>query len=391
MLFKTTVTSWLGIGRDKHVIIKQTGTQYVFDINNVSNIQPEGTGSKFRYLVSTVNRKTGYDEIHCTASVADVKGEYGVAPLSNILELSVFPNNDVTKTPFTTRIDIHDFGYAWPHNPYPQYTWLVYSAKGSKEVRVLVDMTLEDLLQLDTPFDETNIQWYSFVDPLEEIHPTWYIRVEPITAVIYGKLYNWYAVNDAKHIANTGWHVPNNTEFDTLIAYLGGQANAGGKLKEIGNTYWDDPNVGATNEVGFNGRGGGFRSILGWQANIRQALAMWSSNELNVINAHWAAILNFLASMQAATGSATDKNFGLSLRLIKDFTSLSHSETSTYQGNDGKVYRTICIGTQEWMADNLMETKYRDGTAIPEVTDDVVWNALATGAVCTYNNDWTYA
>ena len=117
MLFKTTITKWLGVGRDRHVIIKQTGTQYVLDINNVSNIEPEGTGSKFRYLVSTTSRRTGYDEIHCTTSATTVKGEYNIAPISSILELSVFPNNDLTKTPFTTFINIHDFCYAWPHNP----------------------------------------------------------------------------------------------------------------------------------------------------------------------------------------------------------------------------------------------------------------------------------
>ena len=178
MLFKTTVTSWIGVGRDKHVIVKQTGTQYVLDINNVSNIQPEGTGSKFRYLVSTVNRKTGYDEIHCTADSVVIKDEYSVPPASNILELSIFPNNDVTKTPFTTRIDVHDFGYAWSHNPYPQYSWLVYSVKGVKVVRVLVDMTLDDFVDLDNPVSELNAQWFFFVDPTETIQPTWYIYVE---------------------------------------------------------------------------------------------------------------------------------------------------------------------------------------------------------------------
>ena len=177
MLFLTTVTRWLGVGRGDHVVDKQTGTQYVFDINNVSNLKEEGTGCQFNYLVSTNNRRTGYDEIHCTSPYITVRNEFDVLPISNTLELSYFPNNDVTKTPVTAYIDIHDFCYAWSHNPYPQYSWLVYSVKGLKDKRILVNMTLTDLLLLDTEFDENNTQWYFFVDPLEEIHPTWFIRV----------------------------------------------------------------------------------------------------------------------------------------------------------------------------------------------------------------------
>ena len=74
---------------------------------------------------------------------------------------------------------------------------------------------------------------------------------------------------------------------------------------------------------------------------------------------------------------------------MKTTTSLTHGQTGTYTGNDGKIYRTICIGTQEWLADNLCETKYRNGDSIPEVTDDSAWAALTTGAMCAYNNDWS--
>ena len=72
---------------------------------------------------------------------------------------------------------------------------------------------------------------------------------------------------------------------------------------------------------------------------------------------------------------------------MKDTTTLTHGQTGTYTGNDGKVYRTICIGAQEWLADNLLETLYRDLSAIPEVTSDATWIGLTTGARCSYNND----
>ena len=89
----------------------------------------------------------------------------------------------------------------------------------------------------------------------------------------------------------------------------------------------------------------------------------------------------------APVGTSSIVTTGISIRLVKDSTSLTHGQTSHYTGNDGKVYRTICIGTQEWLADNLCETEYRDGTPIAEVTDGTAWAALTTGARCSYNND----
>jgi len=61
--------------------------------------------------------------------------------------------------------------------------------------------------------------------------------------------------------------------------------------------------------------------------------------------------------------------------------------SSTCIDYDGNAYPTITIGTQTWMAENLRVTHYRNGDAIPNVTDDVTWGALATGAYCWYNND----
>ncbi len=58
----------------------------------------------------------------------------------------------------------------------------------------------------------------------------------------------------------TGWHVPNDTDWETLITFLGGNNVAGGKLKQTGTDLWNGPNTGATNESGFNAIPGGVRS-----------------------------------------------------------------------------------------------------------------------------------
>lgn len=63
--------------------------------------------------------------------------------------------------------------------------------------------------------------------------------------------------------------------------------------------------------------------------------------------------------------------------------------TSSLIDFDGNSYPTITIGNQVWMAANLRVTHYRNGNAIPNVTDDVTWAGLNSGAYCWYDNDQT--
>jgi len=62
----------------------------------------------------------------------------------------------------------------------------------------------------------------------------------------------------------------------------------------------------------------------------------------------------------------------------------------TMTDKDGNAYKTISIGTQTWMAENLKTTKYRTGESITNVTDNTTWANATTGTWCYYNNDATY-
>ncbi|MFN4881275.1 MAG: fibrobacter succinogenes major paralogous domain-containing protein, partial [Bacteroidota bacterium] len=70
-----------------------------------------------------------------------------------------------------------------------------------------------------------------------------------------------------------------------------------------------------------------------------------------------------------------------------------HNPSKTYgtmTDQQGNVYKTIVIGTQEWMAENLKTTIYRNGNPIANVTDSSQWVNLETGAWCYYNNNSQY-
>jgi len=58
----------------------------------------------------------------------------------------------------------------------------------------------------------------------------------------------------------------------------------------------------------------------------------------------------------------------------------------TIEDIEGNEYKTITIGNQTWMAENLRTTKYNDGTDITEITDNSVWTGLSNGAYCTIDN-----
>lgn len=134
-------------------------------------------------------------------------------------------------------------------------------------------------------------------------------------AAIYGKLYNWYAVNDPRGLAPEGWHIPSDFEWTTLTSCLGGVSVAGGPMKEKGLGHWVTPNAGATNLTNFNALPGGWRDDYGSYATFGSYCFWWSATE-DTLEIAWLRQLNtFDTYVQVGDYS---KRFGFSVRCIKD-------------------------------------------------------------------------
>lgn len=128
---------------------------------------------------------------------------------------------------------------------------------------------------------------------------------------IYGKLYNWYAVETGK-LAPKGWHVPTDAEWTTLTTYLGGESLAGGKMKSM--QFWKWPNTGANNFSGFTGLPAGTRHSDGTFNGVGYGAIIWSSTKSSMYGA-WNRFLHYHDSM---VRFSNDKEYGYSVRCIKD-------------------------------------------------------------------------
>ena len=153
----------------------------------------------------------------------------------------------------------------------------------------------------------------------------WYNNDAATYKTPYGALYNWYAVNTGK-LCPTGWHIPTDEEWKQLEMYLGmSQADAnntgwrgtdeGGKLKEAGNSHWDSPNTGATNESGFSALPGGYRETSGSFLYTDLAGDYWSASQY-LSGSAWSRLLHYNFSNIRRDG--LDKHFGFSIRCVRN-------------------------------------------------------------------------
>ena len=147
-----------------------------------------------------------------------------------------------------------------------------------------------------------------------------YYNFDPLNGAIYGKLYNWYAVNDPRGLAPPGWHVPTFAEWTALSTCLGGDAVAGGELKSLGTIeaatgLWYAPNTAATNRSGFTGLPGGYCNFDGTSFGIGWFGFWWSSTELAPSAASGRNLAYNNGQIQRVSSG---KRPGFSVRCVKD-------------------------------------------------------------------------
>jgi uncharacterized protein (TIGR02145 family) len=141
--------------------------------------------------------------------------------------------------------------------------------------------------------------------------------------VVYGKLYNWYAVagihdNDPttpnKTLAPSGWRIPSNNDWTELTNFLGAREVAGSKMKVTGTTLWNATNI-ATNESGFTALPGGDRRIDGSFQSIGNWTAWWSTTEYGS-DSNLVRGLGILHYSPFSFISLNYKKMGLSVRCV---------------------------------------------------------------------------
>ena len=147
----------------------------------------------------------------------------------------------------------------------------------------------------------------------EEGKPAWCYQANlPEYGQKYGKLYNWYAVNDPRGLAPKGFHVPTQAEWDSLVSYLGGEEIAGKKLKST--EGWREEGNG-TNETGFSGLPGGCRFGSGDFHGVGGDAYFWSATE-DATSFAWSFFLYF--NFDSVRRSYDSRGVGLSVRCLRD-------------------------------------------------------------------------
>jgi clan AA aspartic protease (TIGR02281 family) len=141
--------------------------------------------------------------------------------------------------------------------------------------------------------------------------PAWcFFKNDSTNDIQYGKLYNWYAVNDQRGLAPEGYHIPTTAEWNTLIQHLG--EDAGNKMKST--SGWNENGKG-TNSSRFSGLPGGCRDGNGNFSDIGFNGYWWSASENSATDA-WYRLL-FYGNGDVVRDN-DNKRCGFSVRCLKD-------------------------------------------------------------------------
>ena len=268
-------------------------------------------GNKFWYLISSV--------------------EYTSAQLSTILaNATLIVNPQLVNTVWRASSFTYDIIPTQSN-----YTYLIYDYRKSSPPSPCPDCVAQDITIGTQTWAKCNldVSTYANGDPIPEVtDPTawaalttgaWcYYNNDSVNGTTYGKLYNWYAVNDPRGLAPVGYHIPSDTEWTTLTTFLGGESVAGGKMKETDLCHWLTPNTDATNSSNFTGLPGGCRylsntSFIFFEIN---KYGYWWSSTVNGSNPGFPNVFYRRLNYNNATAGRNNisKASGFSVRCIKN-------------------------------------------------------------------------
>ena len=191
-----------------------------------------------------------------------------------------------------------------------------------------------------------------------------------INGTRYGLLYNWPAAMLINSLLTDGWRVPSNEDKGILSTFLG--TGAGTKLKST--SGWDNSGNG-TNDYGFNGIPSGYRQsdYLG----INTTSVYWTSTQIATQDSYEFGLASNIQYIGGGWG--TNHGYQFSIRLVKD--------APGFVTIGGRQYKTVTIGNQEWLAENLDYKFQVNGSQIPI---GVSGNPTTPAAWYYDNNDATY-
>lgn len=164
------------------------------------------------------------------------------------------------------------------------------------------------------PEAQTNEEW---LKANVNKQPAWcHYNNDPANGIMYGKLYNWYAVNDERGLAPEGWHLPRDEEWTTLTDFLGGEVEAGKKMKRTSGWKSEEGESGnGSNSGRFSGLPGGYRNYDGAFDDIGYSGYWWSSTQYSISNA-WVRSLFYFGDNVGS--DSYGKGNGFSVRCLKD-------------------------------------------------------------------------
>ena len=140
-----------------------------------------------------------------------------------------------------------------------------------------------------------------------------------LNGATYGKLYNWYAVDDSRNVCPTGWHVPTDAEWTVLTDYLAANGHflmEGRALKAT--SGWNGLGGNGTDDYGWLGLPGGNRSIDGRFYRIGHFGYWWSSLEYSTHNGSYVLCRYLSWGDRGVDSSSPNKESGLSVRCLRD-------------------------------------------------------------------------